>query len=38
MRSEYELFKQRAEELLVASALLTIIVAGLVWIMYHADR
>jgi hypothetical protein len=38
MRSEYELFKQRAKELLVASALLTVIVASLVWMMYHADR
>jgi len=38
MRSEYLLFKQRAKERLVASAMLTIIVAGLVWMLYHADR
>jgi len=38
MRSEYVLLKQRAKELLVASALLTVIVAGLVWMMYHVDR
>jgi transposase-like protein len=38
MLSKYLLIKQRAKELLVASALLTIIVASLVWMLYHMDR
>jgi hypothetical protein len=35
MLSKYLLMKQRVKELLVASVLLTLIVAALVWMMYH---
>jgi len=38
MRGKYELLRQRATELLIASALLAIIVAGLVWMMYHTGE
>jgi transposase-like protein len=38
MHSKYLLLKQRTKEILVASALLTVIVASLVWMMYHVDR
>ena len=38
MRSKYLLMKQRAKELLIASVLLSIIVAALVWVTYHTSQ
>jgi hypothetical protein len=38
MLSKYLLMKQRAKELLLASVLLTIVVAALVWMMYHTGE
>ncbi len=35
MRSKYLLYKQRAKELMVAGVLLAIIVAALIWAIYH---
>jgi len=35
MRGKYELFKQRAKELLIAVVLLSVIVAALVWVLYY---
>jgi hypothetical protein len=38
MRSKYLLMKQRAKELLIASVMLSIIVAALVWMTYHSGQ
>lgn len=37
-RGKYELLKQRSKEIMVASVLLAIIVAALVWAMYHSGE
>jgi diacylglycerol kinase len=38
MLSKYLLMKQRAKEIFIAGVLLTIIVAVLVWMMYHMSE
>ncbi len=38
MLSQYVLLKQRTKELMIASVLLAIIVAAIVWAMYHTGE